>query len=141
MGSKELSGEKHRRALECPCRRTESLVSTWDTRVRVQGEAPRPSGCGGHSFHTLAGTEARWKRRGTERRRQKKRKLAWGHLKEHGARRRCGNKSKESEGSGESEEGDSALVLVVDSKEGKSYNCFVLLCVFNKVEQERKTGV
>lgn len=123
-----------------PCRRTESLVSTWDTRVRVQGEAPRPSGCGGHSFHTLAGTEARWKRQGTERR-QKKQKLAWDHLKEHGARRRCGNKSKESEGSGESKEGDSALVLVVDSKEGKSYNCFVPLCVFNKVEQERKTGV
>lgn len=77
---------------ESPCRRTESLVSTWDTSVRVQGEAPRSPGCGGHSFHTLAGTEARWKRQGTERRGQKKQKLAWDHLKEKGARKGWGDK-------------------------------------------------
>lgn len=87
MDSKELSGEKHRCAPECPCRRTESLISTWDTRVRMQGEAPRFSGCEGHSFHTLAGTEARWKIQETERRRQKQQKLAWDHLKENGARK------------------------------------------------------
>lgn len=58
-----------------PAKGRRAWSALWDTRVRVQGEAPRSSGCGGHSFHMFVGAGARGKGQETEGGGQKKQQL------------------------------------------------------------------
>lgn len=115
----------------------QSLVSTWDTRVRCRVRLQGPLGVEG-----IVSTHWQEQKPGVEetgdRKKAEEAEAGMGPSEGAWCQEECGNKSKESEGSGESEEGDSALVLVVDSKEGKStivLYCCVFLIKWNKKER------